>query len=298
MNDKIDNYQYDASLEDLKLKSFMDNSDPMEMNMDLSAIKQKTYRKIYERRRRTKQRLRTFVAGAAACALVLIGLGLFYGSRVMSIINSQSETAQRMEQMQSIKVPTGQTMTILLSDGTKIVANSRTQVSYPRTFSGDTRDVQIMGEAFLEVAHDAEHPFIVHSGGFQLQVLGTKFNICNYRQSRSNVVLVEGSVEVTTQSSDKIVLKPSQMVDIRQGKIAELKHVNTSDYTSWINGVLNLNGDNLQSIVDRLNNFYGTNIVCPKNAPARLYGKLVLQPDIATTLQAINAIAGVELHER
>lgn len=63
--------------------------------------------------------------------------------------------------MQHIIVPVGEKMTIMLSDGTKLVANSRTTLSYPKTFQGaEQREVSIKGEAYFEVAHDAEHPLL------------------------------------------------------------------------------------------------------------------------------------------
>ena len=105
--------------------------------------------------------------------------------------------------MQHIIVPVGEKMTIMLSDGTKLVANSRTTLSYPKTFRGaEQREVSIKGEAYLEVAHDAEHPFVVNSGKFKVKVLGTRFNISNYDDSKSSVVLAQGSVEITTDNKD------------------------------------------------------------------------------------------------
>lgn len=55
----------------------------------------------------------------------------------------------------------------------------------------------------MEVAHDKKHPFIVEANGFNLRVLGTKFNISNYEGEATNIVLVEGSVEVTDKNEKK-----------------------------------------------------------------------------------------------
>ena len=193
-------------------------------------------------------------------------------------------------------VPVGEIMTFRLPDGTKIVANSRSIVKYPEKFTNDTRDIYTKGEVYLEVAHDKEHPFIVHSDGFDLKVLGTKFNIVNYNGHYSNVVLVEGAVEVTTKSRDKVTMRPNQLLNVSGGKLDGLKNVDTSQYTSWMNGIMNLHGDNIHQVVSRINDYYGTEIGVQENISGTpLYGKMVYQKDVDEVLKAINAIVGTKV---
>ena len=82
-----------------------------------------------------------------------------------------------LEEYDQLLVPAGKRAKIELSDGTLVTVNSQSKVIYPRRFKGETRTIYAQGEVFLEVAHDKKHPFIVEANGFNLRVLGTKFNI-------------------------------------------------------------------------------------------------------------------------
>ena len=135
-------------------------------------------------------------------------------------------------------VPAGKRAKIELSDGTLVTVNSQSKVIYPRRFKGETRTIYAQGEVFLEVAHDKKHPFIVEANGFNLRVLGTKFNISNYEGEATNIVLVEGSVEVTDKNEKKAQLVPSDLLNITNGNIAYQKQVDVTGYISWVDGIL------------------------------------------------------------
>ena len=68
-----------------------------------------------------------------------------------------------------------------------------------------------MGEAYFEVAPDAEHPFIVKTDGMNIRVLGTSFNVCAYREGQTQATLVEGKVKVWTGKQEH-VLAPGQQL--------------------------------------------------------------------------------------
>ncbi len=293
MEKDIFGHQYGDSVEEVKLASFIFGSAPA--STDMSNIKKKTYTKICRDRRRA--RLRQTVAcwlAAVASVAVVVTAWLVPGDTLEGL-REQAVAAVSPETV-TVKVPTGERVTLMLPDGTKLVANSRSEVRYPETFTGDTREIYASGEVYLDVARDAEHPFIVRSNGFSLKVLGTKFNICNYDGKNSNVVLVQGSVEVTTGSRDKVTMRPSQLLDITDGKLDGLRTVDTSQYTSWMNDIMDLHGDDIHQVVDRLNHYYGTDIGVRGGFRATpLYGKLVYQKNIDEVLKAINIITGTRL---
>ena len=107
-------------------------------------------------------------------------------------------------------VPAGKRAKVKLSDGTILTVNSLSKVIYPTSFTGNVRKIYAQGEVFLDVAHDKKHPFIVESNDFSLRVLGTKFNISNYKEmGETTIVLVEGSVEVTDTNENKAKLSPN-----------------------------------------------------------------------------------------
>lgn len=291
MTDNINKYSDGDKLVDDKLKAFLLNSKPMDRTMDLDAIRQRTYQKRHLREVRRAKMIRLSVFSAIAAGLAL----LFIFSPVSKVLQSVSRSQQivaEAQQLHTLKVPVGDKLTVVLSDGTRVTANSNTTLTYPRQFVGSKREVSIKGEAYFEVAHDASHPFIVHANGLSVKVLGTKFNVCSYDKSTTDVVLAQGSVEVTMGKQGMVRMKPNQKVTVTNGELTGFGEVNAAEYTSWMDDVLYLHGESLNKIAKRLNNYYGPSIRIAAGGNHRLYGKLALQPDLATVLDCINAIAG------
>ncbi|WP_288208147.1 FecR domain-containing protein [uncultured Parabacteroides sp.] len=105
----------------------------------------------------------------------------------------------------------------ILPDGTKVWLNSSSYLKYPNTFSGNTREVTLDGEAYFEVIGNAEKPFIVHSGNSSVNVLGTKFNMDAYSSNGFiATTLIEGSIEFCYPNennlSHTIKIEPNEQV--------------------------------------------------------------------------------------
>lgn len=299
MDKDINDYKYGDLPSDLKLKSFMEHSTPAEM--DISGIKKKAFLKIHQQERKRKQkRILMYVASTAATLLLLIGIRYIITEDVMNSL-PHVEVMESMADAydEEIEVPTGEKMTLMLADGTKIIANSRTIVRYPKHFKGDCREVYVKGEAYFDVAHNAEHPFLVHSDNFRVKVLGTKFNVNNYDASDSKVVLVQGAVELKTTNNDRVRMKPSELVNLQEGSFAEKRVVNTEEYTCWMQGMINLDGESVESVSQRLSHYYGVTILFDDAMSAdRFYGKLVLSDHVSETLKAIETMTQtrIEIH--
>ncbi len=82
----------------------------------------------------------------------------------------------------------------ILSDGTKILLSKNSTITYPNSFESDTREVNLTGEAFFFVHHDAAHPFIIHTQGTDVRVLGTSFKVSAY-DAQVQVVVKSGKVQ-------------------------------------------------------------------------------------------------------
>lgn len=202
--------------------------------------------------------------------------------------DAKENKAEEPEEYNQLLVPAGKRARIELSDGTHLTVNSQSKVIYPRRFAGKNRKIYAQGEVFLDVAHDKDHPFIVESNGFNLRVLGTKFNISNYEGEATNIVLVEGSVEVTDKYENRAKMVPSDLLNIADGNIAFQKQVDVSEYISWVDGILLLNGNSLSGIIQKLHNYYGISIQCdPEIGKDKVYGKLDLKDDIDDVLECI-----------
>lgn len=217
-------------------------------------------------------------------------------------VNSQvikEEKVKDEQEYNQLIVPSGKRARIELSDGTRLVVNSQSKVVYPRRFKGDIRKIYTQGEVFLEVAHDKKHPFIVESEDFKLRVLGTKFNISNYRESATNIVLVEGSVEVTDKNEKKAQLASHDLLNIADGSIVCQKQVDVAEYISWIDGIMLLNGNTLSQIIQKLSIYYGVSIQCdPLVGSEKVYGKLDLKDDIDEVIECIQQTLPFTIEKR
>lgn len=104
---------------------------------------------------------------------------------------------------QELTVPISQTREVELPDGSRLVLNAGSRVTWPETFSGSQREVFLDGEVVASVAKDPEHPFIIHSGEADICVHGTTFDLKSYRDATMlEVVLMEGSVSMLLPSEE------------------------------------------------------------------------------------------------
>ena len=124
------------------------------------------------------------------------------------------EGEQRISAIEWVEesVPLGETRVVTLSDGTVLHLNAGSRLTYPKEFFGKTRNVFMSGEAFLQVAKDKDHPFVVNSGDLKVTVLGTTFNLKDFPDNRNvELLLMEGSVKVslsTGQGNREVMLTP------------------------------------------------------------------------------------------
>lgn len=167
-----------------------------------------------------------------------------------------------------IDIPYGEKFKLKLSDGTLVWLNSGTSFRFPQTFGlkAKTRTVEVIGEAYFEVAKDREKPFIVHSPSVDIKVLGTRFNITSYpNDSKAETTLMEGEVNVYKSSEEKnpLKLRPNQQaVFNKTEKSLEINKVLASDFNSWIDNILIVDGLSFLELKKKLERRYNVTIVC------------------------------------
>ncbi|SEW44162.1 FecR family protein [Chitinophaga sp. YR573] len=106
-------------------------------------------------------------------------------------------------------VPAGKFYQLILSDGTSVMINAATKVTFPLTF-GDTREISLSGNADIEVAQNSNKPFLVHLPNSVIQVLGTRFRASTY-DGKEGVSLMSGKVEYI-KGKDTMMLDPGEEV--------------------------------------------------------------------------------------
>ena len=169
------------------------------------------------------------------------------------------------QQQNCLIVPKGKRSSLTLADGTKMHINSRTKVIYPNVFDADKRVVYVEGEAYFEVTRNDKVPFVVKTADFEVQVLGTKFDVLSYKElGKATITLVEGSVNVTNSQKESIQLKPSECVQVTSGVIGSPKHTNTSAYTSWVQGYYSFEGTPLKDVMEKISFYFDKDIILDK----------------------------------
>lgn len=204
--------------------------------------------------------------------------------------NEAKEKKQaQAEEYNQIIVPKGRRSMIMLADNSKIWINSGSKVIYPRAFKGEKREIFIEGEVYLQVARNEEKPFVVNTSGFEVEVLGTSFNISAYKgNSKANVVLVEGAVNVKDKQQRHIKMQPNELVVLTEEGIHGKEKVNALEYINWVDGVWALNGKTLKEVLQYLTEYYGQNVFCDPSIENELfYGKLFLNEDLNKVLESI-----------
>lgn len=158
-------------------------------------------------------------------------------------------------------VPFGEVRNLTLCDGTQVTLNSGTMFFYPEHFTGEKRTVYINGEGSFNVAKDAKHPFIVSTSDFDVRVLGTVFDVSAYAgDPYSNVVLAEGSVQMTGNSFDTCLSVGQKAEFSRNEKSLTVKDVEVRDYFAWNDGGLVFRGAGIEEITKALKRAYNVDV--------------------------------------
>ena len=156
----------------------------------------------------------------------------------------------------TVSVPAGQRVDLVLPDGTKVWMNACSELEYPALFSRGERRVRLDGEAFFDVAHDKAHPFIVETFACDVEVLGTKFNVlADSENGLFSTTLVEGRVKVTSRKdpAESIILQPNDRVVLEHGRLYK-ERVPDFDDLCWTEGLIHLKKmpfDELMAIFER-----------------------------------------------
>jgi len=210
---------------------------------------------------KVKPLYRSWKRYAAAAVIAMMG----YGAYQLASDGSPA-VQQNVQNWKRFHTPDRSLGTLVLPDGSKVTMNAASSLRYPAVFNGNTRDVYLTGEAYLDVAHDSKHPFVLHTEKMDIHVLGTAFNVRSYgTDSTSEATLFRGSIAVTLPEhpDTRVMLKPSEKVIVSQ---SGYQRGNTSYYddehleTLWMKGQLAFRDASLAAIANVLSRKYGVTI--------------------------------------
>ena len=170
---------------------------------------------------------------------------------------------EKAESWAEILSPVGSRTKFQLPDGTQGWLNSGSSIKYPVNFMSH-RNVEIYGEAWLDVVHIESKDFRVITPFFDVKVVGTQFNVIAYDdESTAEVILERGKVLVLGKD-DKLKgeLNPDQqLVFDKQANEFIKTRVDSKSYTSWKDGILIFRNVPMAEIAKRLERKYNTEII-------------------------------------
>ncbi|WP_192348659.1 FecR family protein [Algoriphagus sp. Y33] len=240
--------------------------------------------------------LRTIPLEFAAVVLLLIFAGLYI------LIDRSDSRGRSQEIWKEYHTVAGQRSTITLPDGSTVILNSASMLSHPRDFQGSTRRVKLEGEAFFEISHDKDRPFIVVSGQFVTQVLGTEFNVKSYPDERASVsvksgkVLVQQGGKAIESGLNEVILYPNESayIDANDGGLTKDK-ADLKEDLAWISGEIYLNEMSLDDLSKILERTYAVKVgfQIPELKQCRISGKLG-RMNISQIMEVISNTMGLD----
>ena len=211
-----------------------------------------------------------------------------------SLTYTTKDKAPSQSQVNSLWVPPGMDYHITLSDGTLVFLNSATTLKFPFHFAGNTREITVEGEAYLQVAKDQNRPFILHTPRGTVQVLGTTFNVNTYDSGRVKVSLVDGAISFAS-ASKKTILKPGQAITYLDSEGSDVTSLNENELL-WIKGRYKLDNTPMAEITKVLPRWYGVQVVIDSKAMAnkKFTGTILKSEPLEEFLEAIKLTTGAQ----
>lgn len=185
-----------------------------------------------------------------------------------------------------------------LPDGTRVHLNGNSRLSYPLAFTGDQREVALVGEAYFIVAKDKQHPFIVHTAKGDVKEYGTEFNV-NTQGDMTCVVLVKGSISVRAEGGKEQMMSPGDKAELATQGVT-MSRVDVAPYVAWNTGHFSFEDCRLDELMQVVGRWYGLHVVFTSDQlrTVRFTGSLSRYETIENTLEVIGAIANVKVEQQ
>lgn len=210
------------------------------------------------------------------------------------LINYFKSEEQGLE-YQTIVVPTGQRVELLLSDGTSVWLNSNSKFKFPTSFKSKTRHVELEGEAYFDVARDEDHPFIVSVDEYDITVLGTEFDV-KFHDNILETFLIDGLVEISSDNTGQVLnLKAGDAIRGVDGMLT-YQQMMTTKYFMWKKGLIYFDDENIKDFLLNLSNYFGVKVKIESDfiSNKKLTGKFYIRDGIFHILKTLSLDNGFD----
>jgi len=193
------------------------------------------------------------VACIAASVALVLGWSL---TRILTV-DHQNKIVDH-PQMVTLYVPAGVRSKTILPDSTVVWLNACSKINYPSYFDGNTRNIELIGEAFIDVKPDETKPFIISSGNLKIKVLGTSFNFKHYEEDTHAILAVEtGTVALSTTSSSITTLHAGKYASIDNHTLqTKVSDIPQAGLATWRNLKMIFRDEPVSNILNELSRRY------------------------------------------
>lgn len=194
----------------------------------------------------------------------------------------------------TVTTPLGGQYQIILPDGSEVWLNSGSSMKFPTAFLEKEREVTISGEAYFEIAKNADRPFIVHiissdgQGQGSIQVLGTEFNVNAYNDAPTvKTTLIDGSIKVLNGNDSKLLTPGEQAEMNHDGAIKINKGINLNQIIAWKNGLFDFDGNNIEEVMQQIAKWYNIEVKYQSVPSAKYIGTISRNVNISEVLRML-----------
>ena len=265
-----------------KLKSYWDADISFNHTFKPELSLQKTQYKINrEQQRRKSKRRNLYAISIAASLLILLSVGFFF-----------MNTDRTVTLEYYTYLTENNKINFTLDDGTKIYLNKNSKFVYTSQYNKDNRSVSIEGEAFFEVLHNPEKPFIVEMGDTQIRVLGTSFNVKTDEHANVRTTLTEGSLRFEALDQKVVLIPNQQLFYLSSSRRIEVSSVDVDKELAWTEGVIRLKNVLFSDLIDDLMKQFNVNVVINneklKNSSISMTGSFAEDQSLEEILKIIS----------
>ena len=258
-----------------------------------------------------------------------VAASLLLGAFLYTFYPNKENSPSIIGKEQIITASNGSRARALLPDGSIVWLNAGSRLTYQSNFKGKNRTVNLEGEAYFDIVKMPEKPFIVHLGAMDIKVLGTAFNVKNYKGDNIiETTLLRGAIEVVShkkEGEEHIRLKPNQkllfakkeksfvpdqaatdqvLIQTPQYLLEEIKpdlKENERLETAWVYDRVQFRGDSFEELAEKLERWYNVKITFEDEAVKHLtFNGSFEKETINQAFEALKKVAPFEykLNER
>jgi transmembrane sensor len=198
--------------------------------------------------------------------------------------------------LNTVSTARGNQYKLILPDGSAVWLNAESSVRFPVAFTGRERRIEVTGEVYVEVKHNAAMPFMVVANGVEVRDIGTQFDVSSY-SNEGNIVttVVEGKVEVVKRETAKVnkesaILTPGHqgVVSAGSGSIQVVQDADVDAVIAWKNGQFMFAGNNIQSVMRQLERWYDIEVsYAPNISREEFVGTMTRYANISSVLKML-----------